>query len=101
MGYLSRNGQPEAIDSAMVECLALAVVRQRSLQAEIDKAGVMVGGKPHAALRKIEAAASTVLKYAYLLGLAPATRRAPAATPAAAAKRSAKATRDVWRGVLK
>jgi P27 family predicted phage terminase small subunit len=95
VAYLATNGRLEAVDAGTIETYALAVVRQRALQAEIDRDGVMPEGKPHAALRTIEATAATVRSAAHCLGLTPASRKALPARPPKTKEA------DVWANVLK
>jgi P27 family predicted phage terminase small subunit len=99
VAYLSRNGRLESVDAGTIETYALAVVRQRQLQAEINRRGIMIGDQPHPALRTIEATAATVRSAAHCLGLTPAARKALPARVKQPRLNSGKGA-DPWAGVL-
>jgi P27 family predicted phage terminase small subunit len=98
VGYLTINDRLQSVDAGTIETYCMAVTRQRQLQAAIDHDGVMPAGKPHAALKIVEATAATVRSAAHCLGLTPAARKA---LPARKQTRNAGTKgADPWHGVL-
>lgn len=93
VAYLRDNDRLEAVDAGTIETYALAVVRQRGLQAALDRDGMVIDGALHPAARTIEAVAATVRSAAHCLGLTPASRKA---LPAKAKTKEP----SVWSGVL-
>jgi P27 family predicted phage terminase small subunit len=95
--YLSSNGRLEAVDGSVIEGFCMAVTRQRLLQAELDRTGVLgADNKPNPLLRCTEAVAASVKNFAAVLGLSPAARKG---LPANSTKKKTKGA-DVWVGVL-
>jgi P27 family predicted phage terminase small subunit len=93
--YLERNGRLESVDGAVIEGFAMAVTRQRLLQAELDRTGVLnADGKPNPLLRSTEAVAASVKNFAHVLGLSPAARKTLPSKPRKASGG------DIWSGVL-
>jgi P27 family predicted phage terminase small subunit len=93
--HLRGNGLLLRVDVGVIETYCMAVVRQRRLTAELDKAGMLdESGKPHPLLRTIEATAATVKNLAHVLGLSPMSRKALPAKP-----ENPKGA-DPWSGVL-
>jgi P27 family predicted phage terminase small subunit len=95
---LAAHGRLEGADENVLAGYCMAVTRQRALQAELDRVGVLDDGKLSPMLRVIEATAATVKNLSHVLGLNPpfARRTLPGKFPPAT-----KGGRDVWRGVLK
>lgn len=81
--HLNRNGQLLRVDTGTIETYCMAVVRQRRLNAVLDKADLVdESGKPHPLLRTVEATAATVKNLAHVLGLNPVARKTlPAKNP--------------------
>jgi len=102
VAHLRREGTCLAAYGAAIETFCMAVVRQRRLAAELDKAGA--GALDKAVLRATEAAAATVKNLAQLLGLSPARKAKPKPTGGgtrAGGRGSGDKSGGVWRGVLK
>jgi P27 family predicted phage terminase small subunit len=77
VAHLAQNGLLLRVDAGTVETYCMAVVRQRRLTGELDKAPLLdASGKPHPLLRTIEATAATVKNLAHVLGLNPVARKA-------------------------
>jgi P27 family predicted phage terminase small subunit len=94
--HLANNGQLLSIDVGVIESYCLAVIRQRQLTAALDKSGLIdKDGKPHPALRTIEATANTIRNLAHVLGLSPMSRRTLPSKPNTKTKGS-----GPWAGVL-
>ena len=93
--HLAKNGMLLGVDRYTIETFCLAVVRQRKLSAELDKAPLLEDGKVNPLLKVAEATATTVKNLGHVLGLNPMARRAlPAKEP------TEKGRRSVWHGVL-
>jgi P27 family predicted phage terminase small subunit len=75
--HLDRSGLLLNVDAGTVETYCMAVVRQRRLNGELDRAATLLdeSGKPHPLLRTIEATAATVKNLAHVLGLNPVARK--------------------------
>jgi P27 family predicted phage terminase small subunit len=93
--HLEQNGHLLRVDVGTIETYCMAVVRQRRLNAELDKAPLLdASGKPHPLLRTVEATAATVKNLAHVLGLNPVARRT------LPAKQSTIAKGGTWDGIL-